>query len=242
MKKQYLSTRELEELGEGLVKDYLKKTRRWNSLSFDIEGFITEYLGIELYYENFAESDAGKIGFLSDGQSPLMVYKSGRAVPVVFPKEAIVIEKYLLRSEESGRRRFTLAHEAAHAVLERMYPGQGLGSFHNEFDSEQNYTIRELREMLSIGERNADRLAAAILMARFKVEKALKKYHAGEPVRCYGKEFIAPEEKICIQKMADAMGVSYSALVIQLRDLDMFDHRPMEEYIEKTFGTQGEYI
>lgn len=241
MRNQYVSPKELEELGEGLVKEYLRKTRKWNSLSFDIEGFITEYLGLEVHYENFAEADAGKIGFLSDGKSPLMVYRAGRAVPVIFPEGAVVVDKYLLRCEESGRRRFTLAHEAAHAILQKFYPGQGTGNFHNEFDSEQNYTVRELREMFSLGERNADRLAAALLMAPFRVEKALGKYHAGRKIVCYGMNVFPTEEKCCIQKMADAMGVSYSAMLIQIRDLNMVAYRPIEEYIEETFGVQGDY-
>ena len=203
MRKKNMSPRELEELGEGLVRDYLKRTKRWNALSIDIEGFITEYLGLSVRYERFAEDDPGKIGYLSDGVMPLMVYRAGKPQAVVFPKGTVVVDKYLLKSDESGRRRFTLAHEAAHEIL--------------------------------------DRLAAAILMPRFQIEKALKKYRGGVPVKCYGSEIIPQEDKTSIQKMADALGVSYSAMLIQLRDLNMIEYRPVEEYISEMFGRHIEY-
>ena len=86
---------------------------------FDIEGFITDFLKLPILYEAFAEDDPSKIGFLSDGITPLIVYRAGKKTPVVFPKDTIVIERFLQRSDESGRRRFTLAHEAAHFILNR---------------------------------------------------------------------------------------------------------------------------
>ena len=152
MRKQPVTLRELDNLGEGIIKDYLKKTGRRGSLSLDIEGFITEYMGAEVRYESFAEDDPGKIGFLADGISSLLIYRKGAAVPVVFPKDTVVIDKYLLRSDESGRRRFTLAHEAAHMILERHIPMQNMGRFHNEFDPDQAYSLAEFREMFSLGE------------------------------------------------------------------------------------------
>ena len=46
--KNLVSFRELDSLGEGLVKDYAKKTHRWNSMCLDIEGFITDYLELRI--------------------------------------------------------------------------------------------------------------------------------------------------------------------------------------------------
>ena len=236
MKKQMVTLRELDDLGEGIVRDYLKKTGRRGSLSLDIEGFITEYMGAEVLYESFAEDDPGRIGFLSDGESPLLVYRGGKAVPVIFPKDTVVIDRYLLRSDESGRRRFTLAHEVAHMILDRHAPMGSASRFHNEFDPEQVYSLEGFREMFSMGERWADRLAAALLMPRFMVEKAQRKYRGGEPVICYGDGIYSQADKISIQKMADAMGVSWTAMRRQLMDLGIMERRPLEEYITEGLG------
>ena len=93
--KYFISFQELDALGEGLSRDYIKKTRRWNSMCFDIEGFITDYLGLPIEYESFAEEDSSKIGFLSDGVTPLLVFRNKIPTPIVFPKDTIVVEKYL---------------------------------------------------------------------------------------------------------------------------------------------------
>lgn len=120
--KTFTSFHELDALGEGLSRDYITRTHRWNARCFDIEGFITDYLGLHIIYESFAEKDRSKIGFLANGITPLLVYRDGVIASIVFPKDTIVLERFLLRPEESSRRRFTLAHEAAHKIMERHVP------------------------------------------------------------------------------------------------------------------------
>ncbi len=91
--KSLSSFQELDAPGEGLSRDYTKKTHRWNALCFDVEGFITDYLGLSICYESFAEKDSSKIGFLANGIDPLLVHRGCGAVSVVFPKDTIVIYK-----------------------------------------------------------------------------------------------------------------------------------------------------
>ena len=125
--KALTSFQELDALGSALVRDYFKKTHRWNSMSLDIEGFIKDYLCLDIVYESFAEEDKSKIGFSADGRMPLLVYRDGDPCAVVYPKDTLVIDRFLQRNEESGRRRFTLAHEAAHNILGRHVPLQMAG-------------------------------------------------------------------------------------------------------------------
>ena len=42
---------------------------------------------------------------------------------------------------------------------------------------------------------------------------------------------LAQDQKFLIQKMANAMGVSYSAFRIRLMELDQYEVRPVEEYL-----------
>ena len=228
----FSSFQELDALGEGLSRDYTKKTHKWNALCFDIEGFITDYLGLTIRHENFAEEDACKIGFLSNGITPLKVMRNGKLDSIVFPKDTIVIEQYLLRNEESSRRRFTLAHEAAHKILERHIPIQ-TGCFHSDFDAETEYSIEDMARIFSLNENLTNRLAAAILMPPFLIEKALKMFNAGNSIVCYEGGVFAQKEKISVQKIADSLGVSYSALINRLREMQRLEILPIEEYIEK---------
>ena len=62
--RSYISYDELEELGETIVRAYINKTRRYNALCVDIEGLVTDYLGLTVVYETIVEDDLNKIAFL----------------------------------------------------------------------------------------------------------------------------------------------------------------------------------
>ena len=67
--------------------------------------------------------------------------------------------------------------------------------------------------------------------AMYKIKSILKH---GE--KNYAQEL---ENSIIVQRMADAMGVNYSPLITRLKELDLFDKRPIEEYLS-TFRSGGE--
>lgn len=229
--KNLSSFEELEELGEAIIKEYIKKTKQTNCLCVDIEGFVTSYLGLELEYENFAETDNGRIGFLSDGVRPLWVYRNHQRVQVLFPKGTVVLDSVLLRENESGRHRFSMAHEAAHKILERHIPKQTTPCFHSIFDAEANYTTEELHQAFSWNELLADRLGAVFLMPKFLVFKAIKKVAGKSFFKVYGNGIFAEEDKIAIHKTADIMGVSFTAFIMRLREFNLLERHDTSEYI-----------
>lgn len=228
--KSFASFQELDVLGEGLSKDYLSRTHKWNASCFDIEGFIIDYLGLHVVYERFAEKDKSKIGFLANGMDALLVYRNGVVASVIFPKDTIVIEQYLLKPEESSRKRFTLAHEAAHRIMEKHVP-KAAACFHSDYDAEAAYTEEDFRRIFSLNESLTNRLGAAIIMPGFLIAKALKKYNKAQKLLCYEGGILAPEEKLTAQRMADSLGVSYSAFINRLKELALLDIHPLSEYI-----------
>ena len=71
-------------------------------------------------------------------------------------------------------------------------------------------------------------------MPRFLMERVLKHYNdSRKVVRYIGDDGTAlrQDQKLLIQKMADAMGVSFTAFFNRLRELDLFEYHPMEEYL-----------
>ena len=88
------SYEELDELGEGLIRQYLGKEAE-RTCCVDIEGFVTDFLKLPLLYRSFAEEDSDKIGFIADGVTPLRVYEGGTVVRRVYPGGTIVIERCL---------------------------------------------------------------------------------------------------------------------------------------------------
>ncbi len=83
----YMSRAELEEISEGLITAYANQFSNRVIQFIDIEHFITEFLMLKIEYTSFAESDAGRIGFLADGQTPLLIHQDGKIIPFVFPKD-----------------------------------------------------------------------------------------------------------------------------------------------------------
>lgn len=81
--KSFVSVNEVNELCEALILDFMKSTKH---ICVDIEGFITDYLNLNIVYIPFAETDTSKFGFLSDGKQGLWVYRNKKKEYVVFPK------------------------------------------------------------------------------------------------------------------------------------------------------------
>lgn len=223
---------QLDELGEGLIRQYLGSNAE-TTFCVDIEGFVTDYLRLPLLYRSFAEKDTDKIGFISDGLTPLLVYDQKQIVPTVYEKGTIVIEKFLRRETESGRRRFTISHEGAHFVMDRTVPR---ASFHREYDSERAYTPRELKTLFSFRETQIDRMGAALLMPRFMVFNLTESFGVPDGIPIYGDSILRAAEHLLIQKMANEMGTSFAAFLIRLRELNLLQRHPLSEYISDEMG------
>lgn len=109
-------------------------------------------------------------------------------------------------------------------------------SFHREYDRERSYSPQELRELLSFREAQVDRMGAALLMPRFMVLNVLEKFAGAVRLSVYGDCLLRLEDKLLVQRMADAMGVSYTAFLIRLKELNLLERREVSEYITREIG------
>ena len=230
---------DLELLCEALVRDYMKRKGYQDMSCIDIEGFVTEYLGMQIIYESFAEPDPDRIGFLGDGKSRLWIWRDGQKLHVIFPENTIVIEKSLLQPEMSGKKRFTIAHEGAHKIVSEHLPVARQTPFHTDYCSESEHTVDGYRESQNWDEIYANRGAACLLIPAFQMAMFLKKYNRGKPVICYDGYFCAAKEKRLIKRIADAAGVSYGACFIRLKELNLFEFHPIGEYLTQ-FREEGQ--
>ena len=103
-----------------------------------------------------------------------------------------------------------------------------------------SYTADLLKEMLSINECFTNRAAACLLMPGFLVARVLKRHNDSRKVILYENGILSQDQKLLIQKMADMMGVSYTAFFNRLSELDLFERRPVEEYLHSGLRYGGE--
>ncbi len=227
-----------------LISDFLKKFHYSNTRVIDIEDFVTRYLGTTILYEDFAVNVPGRGGFISDGVQALPVLRNGMRQFVIFPENVIVIDNSLKDMDNLAKLRFTIAHEAAHFIMNKHVSGDFTAAFHTEFVDGEYYTPLMLKEMMSLTETITNRAAACLLMPVFIVEKMLKKYNDGNKVTIHsGSTIVIPNEsKSIIKMMADSMGVSYSACYYRLQELSILDERPLEEYAAKFILQEGEHV
>ena len=227
----FISQAEIEELCEAMLSQYRGRDAP-TPQRVDIDGFVQDYLKCTIRYEAFAEDDPNKIGFAGDGRSALKIKRNGQAVSVVFPFKTIVLDRYLLRPEEHTHRRFTLGHEAGHLISMRINP-ESAACFHRTHDRERTYSLQEMQEMYSIHEWQANTFSGSLLMPRPLMHETLQRFNGGRRLPVYGESVFHPREKVILQKMADSLEVSITALVIRLRGLGMLSYHDISEYIGK---------
>lgn len=226
----------LDELAENVVRDYLNGRE---VQSVDIEDLAASYLGLTIVYETIEEEDLGKIGFISDGQTPIWISQRGKAIQKVYPETTIVIDQYLQQDNENSRKRFTLAHEVGHFLLGCVQARKQASGFCHTYEPQRNYSPEELTRQFSFTEANADKLGAALLMPYFLVKQALEVWNEGRPIVVYGSGLIPYESQMQIRGMAYRLGVSYSALMIRLKWFGLIEHRDMKGYIQEEIKGRG---
>jgi len=234
--KNLVTTREIEQVGESLIIKFMGNT---SLLKVDIERFIRTFLHLKIIYTNIAEEDVDKIGFLSDGIYPLKIYENGSIIERIYLKGTIVLDRYLLSQDNANKRRFVLAHEAAHVIYERMNPHSPKAAFNRCFDNTREYTVEELQKRFNLCETQVDRLASVLLMPNHLVQAALFHYNGGRNIRVYGNGVLKSCDKLTVASIAESMGVSLRRILSRMSDLGYLEHRDINEYIETEMNFGG---
>lgn len=125
--------------------------------------------------------------------------------------------------------------------MAKHIPAQTRPAYHSEYDPEMKYSDELLKSLLSVNEMYINRAAACCLMPQFLIHRVLKRYNDGRKIVCFDSYILAQEEKLLLQKIANAMGVSYTACFNRIKELDLFEMHPIEEYIHKDLQVGGAY-
>lgn len=227
--KVFISNKEIEEIASGLIQAACGSLA---SGPIDIDG-IARFLNLQVQYEQIAEDDQDKIGFVSNGTYPLCVRRQNQKVGIVFPKDTIILDTFLRRPSENCRRRFVLAHEISHILINRADPLHSPACFDREYDSERQYSLRELQERLNLGECQANSMAAMLLMPLPLLQNTLRRHLHRSRIPIYGDCVLLPSTKPAIHAIANELCVSFSSLLIQMKKYNLVDRRDMQEYFLK---------
>lgn len=174
-----MSNMEIEEFCEALVLDYIRKYNAPTDY-IDIRGLITDYLGLEIEFESIVEDDETITAFIANGSRTLKIINNGKVTEVLYPRKTMVVDKCYLAPDQRERCRFNMAHEAGHYLMNKLC-NTNVASFNRDMDLSEYIPTEQLHNAFNINESRANKIAAALLLPRFVVENALKRFNKGEP-------------------------------------------------------------
>lgn len=225
-----ITRKEIQELTETILNNYFKATSTIYVGRIDIVK-LADYLRLPLVYVNINEDDKNKLAVISDGVRPIRIVENGIPCRKVFPKNTILLDNYLKQPDLEAKRRYTISHEMGHYLLTLYGYAPVEAAFSCEFDPGRDYSYAELHDMLRLNESQANEVGAFLLMPLFLLKRYVKDEFRAERVPVYGRYLMRQETKLKIKKIADDLGVSFSALMIQLKQLHLIDYHEPEEFL-----------
>ena len=230
--KRIVSNAEIECLGHELLINCFGSSYH-DKKEIDIDVFA-HFLNLRVVYASICEDDINKIGFLADGETPLKVRMNGLMEEIIYPKKTIVLDRFLWHAEEKTKRRFVLAHEIGHYVLDRYLGVQHAGSYHTRLIS-GHMTSEEIKECCTLTEMQANRMAAVLLMPEDLVLEELRREVGHDYITIYNDTLLAAEERKGINIILNHLSVSRDAFFIRLRELGLIRFGDGQDYVSMVF-------
>ena len=109
-------------------------------------------------------------------------------------------------------------------------------AYNNEFDNEQEYSMKDLSALFDIRESRATSMGVALLMPKsLVVNRVVAMIGSQKRIPLYGSSVLNDGDRILISKLADHFQVSYKSMFYRLRDLKLFAPKEIDDYL----GTIG---
>ncbi len=216
----YFNAKQIDRICSELTDMYTEKKLDEGTLitQIDIEDFTIKILGCSIVYENIVE-DADCMGFLSDGVSSLPVIRDGKPTSILFPKDTIVIDKYLNDPSQTTLKRQIIAHEAGHVIKNRM-----CGVTSSEFDHAGGIELKTpeaLHKRFSYKESEANKFALSLLMPEGMVAMLMHKLYGDMRIKKHQDNTLDGKDSYKVSLMAKILGVSYTSMFVRLANLGM---------------------
>lgn len=225
-----LSRYDLEQIAQRVLRAYIMKCSQGRQPEcIDPELLVADVLG--LYMDAHRLSLNGQVlGLTAFSPIGISVYDTdGSECFYELDGNTILIDSELYDDpQKTGRRNFTIMHEASHQILHMLYPNEY--GIHNRLAVPVHYSMRdsyEGRPIRNWDEWQANALASALLLPGFAIVSGMKKMGLGDRIKILNslyrrKEFSAFEE------LAVSLGTSKKALAIRMKQLGLLE----KDYLE----------
>lgn len=225
----YLSRNDLDSLGGQVFTGYksLPELKGKYLQRVEPETLAKDLCGLNIDYYHLSKSGI-VLGLTSTSQVGTWVMDDdGNRLVYSLDGRTILIESDLRDNDEQrGRYHFTVAHEVAHQILDRMYPerdGRMAARVHYSMvTSRPEYPVTDWAEW------QANALASSLLMPVELVYNALCRFDLSQGIKILNKVF-CPDvyERFC--QVAETLEVSKQALALRLKRLGLLGENYLDD-------------
>lgn len=213
-----LSRSAIEKIAQACVTKYKQVNVPQHHLCYRMDpALLADMLGVRVQYL-YLSRDGSILG--QTASSPIWTTVFSPSIGETYyylDGKTILIDKSLLTNScLAGRRNFTIAHELAHLMLNRLYPQMygsqpRLASVYRKGSGETDWY-----------EWQADALAAALLMPQDALEQAMFLFGLGSKMKVLSRKYAQRSyEDFC--RMAEYLQVSKSALAYRMEQLGLLE-------------------
>lgn len=228
----YLSREDIEHIAEPIIEQYKQTFVPEYHLCYNVNPVqLASLLGYQIEYA-YITKDGSILGQTSSGQIWTTVYDAGmNEYFFLLDGHTILIESRLLSSpRNTGRKNFTIAHELAHQIINRLFPnvyGQQSRTFCDYRRSHKPVT--------DWYEWQADALAAALLLPPDAVRDGMFVCGLGEKMRLLSRKYSETNyHRFC--DMANYLQVSRTALAYRMEQLGLLERNML---IQEALAKKG---
>ena len=229
----YLSRNDLEQLARQVIAQYKKSCIPQFHLCYNVDPTeLANLLGYNVEY-SYLSQDGSVLGQTTAAPLWTTVIDAEQGETYYYlDGQTILIEKRLQSNPRAiGRKNFTIAHELAHQLLNRYFPGA--------YSSKgQHYCFN--RKVVKQGVSNwnewqADTLAAALLLPKEAIEEAMFIFGLGPKIKVLSKKYSEYKyDRFC--EMAEFLGVSKTTLAYRMEHLGLLERNCLVEEAQKRRG------
>lgn len=227
----YLSKAELEIIGNDILADF-SETPLSGFTPIAVEKLAKDYLGLDWRYMKLSD-EGNLLGITTFSGIELELNRDGRTDRIIVPQDTVLLEESMLDDKTSGRRRFTLAHECAHHILNRYEEAKFGHSRLDTFVAGRTYSCRDLNQVTNWEEWQANTLGSILLMPTSVILHAVFMFCGIEKLMVYGFDNrLLHRDYVRVSSLCEYLGVSVAAFIIRAKGLDLAESRPWREYRE----------
>lgn len=228
-----LSRTQIEMIAEKIIDQYKSVITPDRHLCYSVDPTeLAALLGFRVDYQ-YLTKDGSILGKTASGRMWITVYDTNFSeILYDLDDKTLLIEKRLLLSPRNvGRKNFTIAHELAHQIINRL--------FFDNTGVEKRVFCDYRRSVLSRNrvedwhEWQADALAASLLLPVDAICDAMFVFGLGEKMTVLSRKYSQHKYK-CFCQMADYLQVSRTALSYRMEQLGLLERNLLvKEAIEK---------